>query len=69
MHERQYELDEFHAENRREAEADHDESFWRRIGTDLLRAGLLAAVGVVVRELIRRIEGRDSRHYDPYSGY
>lgn len=63
------ELDEFHADPRQEGQDVNDDDFWRRLAIDLLRAGLLAAVGVVVRELVRRIEGREPRTYDAYGGY
>lgn len=64
-----YDDEEFHADSRRDKQGGNDEPFWKALGVDLLQAGALAAIGVLVGELIRRIDPRRSRANDHYGGY
>ena len=57
------------ADPRRGKQGGNNEAFWKRLGVELLQAGLLSAVAVVVGELIRKVDPRRSRGYDQYNGY
>lgn len=43
-----------------------DDDYWRGLCADILKAALIAAIGVLVRELVSTIEGRHPRTLDPY---
>ncbi len=58
------ECEQRHRNSRRESIREDD--YWQRLWGNILRAALVAVVGVLVREVIVTIEGRPSRGFSPY---
>lgn len=69
MHMYDEDNEESDADPRRGKQGGDNEAFWKRLGVELLQAGLLSSVAVVVGELIRRVDPRRRYGYDQYNGY